>query len=248
MNGSENSYAGALFLALMSVGALFKLDDELGWAIGAACALAAAICLRRALIQSAQAAEEDLQRTEIQFQQLRTKVGETSSANFAAMTTFSDVAQVAQENLQVIRVRLAELDNLTQLTKNSEAIRLTITELEKNSSAPQIELEKFFAAQEKNLVAISEELKKLNAIEEANKTSLQTVLKLVQVIGQMLKNPVYAKDLEKIISTLETLKEKIPSEVPKTLPEEIPSTEGLADGNRQDLRLRQKIAAKIKRK
>lgn len=230
MNGSENGYAGALFLALISVGAFFKLDGEIGWAVGIACGLTAAICLRRALIQSAQAAEEDIQRTEIQFQQLRTKVGEISSANFAAMTSFSDAAQVIQENLPVIRLRLAELDNLTQLNKNSETINSTLVKLEKISAT------------------IIEELKQLNALEEANKANLLTVLKLVQFIGQMLKNPAYAEDLQQIVSTLETLKEKIPAEVPKILPEENPAPEGLADGNRQDLRLRQKIAAKIKRK
>ena len=252
MNGSENGYAGALFLALMSVGALFRLDGEFGWAVGAALALAAAISLRRALSQSAQSAEEDHQRMEIQFQQLRSKVGETSSANFAAMTSLTDAAQLVQENFQVIRVRLAELDNLTQLAQSTEAIRSTLAALDGNSAAPKADSEKVFAAQEQNFVALAEELKKLIAIEEANKANLQTVLKLVQVVGQMLKNPAYVKDLEKITSTLELLADKKSSAAPKpeskSEAKKNPSTEGLSDGNRQDLSLRKKIAAKLKRK
>lgn len=248
MNGSENSYAGALFLAIMSVGAFLKLDDELGLAVGAVFALAAAISLRRALNQSAQAAEEDHQRLEIQFQQLRSKIIETSTANFSAMTAVSDAAQLVQENFQIIRVRLAELDNLTQLTQSTEAIRSTLSTFDGNVPALKIEQGTISAAQEQNLSAIAEELKKLTAIEEANKANLQTVLKLVQVVGQMLKNPAYIKDLEKISATLESLANKNSSGASKTETEENPSTEGLAEGNRQDMSLRQKIAAKLKRK
>ena len=252
MNGSENGYAGALFLTLMSIGAFLKLDGDFGWAVGAVLALAAAISLRRALNQSAQSAEEDHQRMEVQFQQLRSKVGETSSANFAAINSLTDTARLVQENFQVIRVRLAELDNLTQLTQSTEAIRSTLAALDKNSAAPKAESEKIFAAQEKNFVALAEELKKLIAIEEANKANLQTVLKLVQVVGQMLKNPAYAKDLEKISSTLELLAEQksfaAPKPEAKSEAKKNPSAEGLSDGNRQDLSLRKKIAAKLKRK
>ena len=35
MNGSENCYAGALFFALISLGAILKVDDIFGWLIGA---------------------------------------------------------------------------------------------------------------------------------------------------------------------------------------------------------------------
>ena len=242
MNGSENSYAGALFLSLVSMGALLKLDDEPGLAVGAVCALLAAMSLRRALNQSAQAAEEDHQRLEIQFQQLRSKIIETSSANFSAMTAVSDAAQLMQENFQVIRVRLAELDNLTQLTQSAEAIRSTLSARKENSPAPKVESAKISAEQVENLAAIAEELKKLTAIEEANKANLQTVLKLLQVIGQMLKNPAYAKELEKISATLENLTTESADKNSAETPE------GLSDGNRQDLSLRQKIAAKLKRK
>ena len=123
MNGSENGYAGALFFALMSLGAILKLDELVGWFVGAGCAVLSAICLRAALIKSAQAAEEDHQRIEIQFQQLRSKVSEMSAANVETMNSINDAAQLVQENLQVIRVRLAELDNLTQIAEDFQGLR-----------------------------------------------------------------------------------------------------------------------------
>ena len=218
MNGSENGYAGALFFALLSLGAILKVDDVIGLFVGAAGAFFAAISLRRALVQSAQAAEEDHQRIEIQLQQLRRKVSETSSINAAAMSTMNDAAQILQENLQVIRVRLGELDNLTELTRDAEGIRSALASLEENSSALNATIEKFLStvtAQEKSadsteLVATSfnalaDEVKLLNETAAANKQALQTVLKLLQLVGQVVKNPAYAKSLDNIRSSVETL-------------------------------------------
>ena len=218
MNGSENGYAGALFFALVSLGAILKVDDVVGLFVGAASALFAAVSLRRALVQSAQAAEEDHQRIEIQLQQLRRKVSETSSLNAAAMTSVNDVAQLVQENLQVIRVRLGELDNLSDLSRNAEGIRSSLASLEENSSALNATVENFLssvAAQEKSadsteLViqsfgALAEEVKLFNETSAANKHSLQTVLKLLQLVAQVVKNPAYAKNLDKIGSSVETI-------------------------------------------
>ena len=218
MNGSENGYAGALFFALVSLGAILKFDDVIGLFVGAAGALFAAVSLRRALVKSAQAAEEDHQRIEIQLQQLRRKVSETSSINVAAMGSVNDAAQIVQENLQVIRVRLAELDNLSELARNAEGIRSTLASLEENSSALNATIEKFLstvAAQEKSadstkivaqsFGALADEVKLLNETSAANKHSLQTVLKLLQLVAQVLKNPAYAKSLDKIGSSVETI-------------------------------------------
>ena len=218
MNGSENGYAGALFFALLSLGAILKFDDVIGLFVGAAGALFAAVSLRRALVKSAQAVEEDHQRIEIQLQQLRRKVSETSSVNAAAMSSVNDVAQIVQENLQVMRVRLGELDNLSDLSRNTEGIRSTLASLEENSAAFNVTVEKFLsavAAQEKtsdstalvveSFGALAEEVKLLNETSAANKHSLQTVLKLLQLVGQVLKNPAYAKNLDNISSTVETI-------------------------------------------
>jgi len=247
MNGSENGYAAALFFALVSLGALLKIDDEIGLIVGAVFALLGAVNLRRALIKTAQATEEDHQRLEIQLQQLRSKIGETSSTNVEAMNSVNEAAQLLQENLQIIRVRLAELDNLTQLAKSAEDIRLTVAGMDENSSALNAELEKILLAvqtqaQEKSapdseaITALADELKKLNATEETNKASLQTVLKLLQLIGQMLKSPSYAKELDKIHSSIEKL---IVLNGGDPKPEDPPPLD------EQDLSLLKKIAAKI---
>ena len=195
MNGSENGYAGALFFALMSLGALIKLDDVVGLIVGAVCAILAAMSLRLAVIKSAQAVEEDHQRIEIQFQQLRSKFNEASAVNAEAMNSVNDAAQLVQENLQVIRVRLAELDNLTQIAEDSQRLRSTLENFGKDSSAINSELEKKF--------------EQLNEIETSNKASLQTILKLIQLVAQLIKNQTYSKDLEKINSSLVRLADKI---------------------------------------
>ena len=220
MNGSENCYAGALFFALISLGAILKLDDIFGWFIGVGSALLAAISLRRAMVKAAQAVEEDHQRMEIQFQQLRKKVIETSEANITAMNSVNDAAKLIQENMETIRVRLAELDNLTQLTEYAKEINSSVASLEENSSALNVTLEKEFET--------------LNTLAEANKESLQDILKLLQLVGQLLKNPAYVKDLEKINSTFAKLSEWV-----ETLQDN-------AALSRQDLSTLKKIASKIR--
>ena len=220
MNGSENCYAGALFFALISLGAILKLDDIFGWFIGVGSALLAAISLRRSMVKAAQAVEEDHQRMEIQFQQLRKKVIETSEANITAMNSVNDAAKLIQENMETIRVRLAELDNLTQLTEYAKEINSSVASLEENSSALNVTLEKEFET--------------LNTLAEANKESLQDILKLLQLVGQLLKNPAYVKDLEKINSTFAKLSEWV-----ETLQDN-------AALSRQDLSTLKKIASKIR--
>ena len=207
MNGSENGYAGALFFALISLGAILKIEDVAGGCtVGALCAIFAAISLRRALVKAAQAKEEDHQRMEIQFQQLRNKINETSSVNVTAMASVNDAAQLLQENLQTIRGNLVGLNNLTELAKNVESISLTVASLEENSSALNAEIEKLAGALEsQKKFSSTEEFKKLLEIEDENKKILQTVLKFLQMIGQILKSPTYIKELEKINSSLEKI-------------------------------------------
>lgn len=220
MNGSENCYAGALFFALISLAAILKVDDIFGGLIGAGSALLAAISLRRAMVKAAQSVEEDHQRMEIQFQQLRSKVIETSEANITAMNSVNDAAKLIQENMEVIRVRLAELDNLTQLTEHTKDINSSVASLEENSSALNVTLEKEFET--------------LNTLAETNKASLQNILKFLQLVEHLLKNPAYVKDLEKINSTFAKLSEWV-----ETLQDN-------AALSRQDLSTLKKIASKIR--
>ena len=222
MFGSENAYASALFFALVCLGALIKLNDIAGCLIGAGSALLAAISLRLALVKAAQTSEEDHQRMEIQFQQLRSKILETSEANITAMTSVNDAAQLLQENIQVIRVRLAELDNLTQLAECTAEIKSTLESLEENSSALNLTLEK--------------EFEKLNSIENAKREILQTVLERLQLFEKTLKSPDYAKEMGKINLSINALTEQL-----KNLQDE--SQTAL---NSQDLSTLKRIAAKIK--
>ena len=217
MNGSENSYASALFFTLISLGALLKIDDVTSYAIGAGAAILAAISLRHALNKSAQATEENHQRMEVQFQQLRTKIIEASSASITATNSLNDVTKLLQENLKTIREQSTNLDGLINLVKGFDEINLTLASLEENSAALNVELEKISsslnAELEKISIAIqsqekfsdSEGLKKLIAVEEMNKANLQSVLKILNFVAQTIKTPAYSKSLEKINSTIESL-------------------------------------------
>ena len=228
MNGSENGYAGALFFALITLGALFKIDDVASYAIGAGGAILAAMSLRHALNKSAQAAEENHQRMEVQFQQLRTKIIDASSASITATNSLNDVAKLLQDNLKTIREQSTSLDNLINLVKGFDEINLTLASLEENSAALNVELEKNAIALngelEKNAIALngelekifvaiqsqekfsdSEGLKKLIALEETNRANLQSALKILSFVTQMMKTPAYTRSLDKINTTVERL-------------------------------------------
>lgn len=234
MTGSENSYAGALFFTLISLGAILKIDNFTGLMIGAGTAILAAISLRRALNQSAQAAEEDHQRMEIQFQQLRSKIIETSSASIDAMNSLNDVARLLKENLQIIHEQSTNMDNLLNLLKNAESVNSSVASLEENSFALNAALEKIFIAVQsqgkisdmtaelKNLAAmlekifvavqspeklskVTDELKKFAAIEETNKANLQNSLKNLNDLVQIMKTSTCAEDIKKINSSIENL-------------------------------------------
>ena len=160
MNGSENGYAGALFFALISLCAALKIEDFVtGCAICAGGALLAAISLRRALNRSAQAAEEDHQRMEIQFQQLRAKINETSAATVDAMSSLSEVTQLLRDNLKIIREQSSTMEDFINVIKNAESINSLVASLEENSSALNAALEKIFVAiqsqEDKNSASIN---------------------------------------------------------------------------------------------
>lgn len=260
MTDSENAYAGALFFALVSFGALLQLNDIAGCLIGAGSALLAAISLRRALVKSAQATEENYQRMEIQFQQLRSKIIETSEINITAMNSVNAAAQLVQDNMQVIRVMLADLARLTQFAQLTEEFQSTVANLDENSAALNLTLEREFeklrAIEETNKenlqnimellpllnnttensaalnLTLEREFERLHAIEDINKENLQNILKLLQV----LQNPIYTRDMEKINLSINQLTEQI-----KNMQAEIQPAL-----NRQDLSMLKKIAAKIK--
>ena len=223
MNGSENGYAGALFFALISLGAVLKIEEMVtGCAICAGGALLAAISLRRALNRSAQAAEEDHQRMEIQFQQLRAKINETSAATIDAMSSLSDVSQLLQDNLKIIREQSATMEDLISLIKNAESVNSLVASLEENSAAQNVALEKIFDAIQSQEIKNAESINSLVAGLEENASALNAALENIfitiqnsndelkklaaieQAAAQTTQNS-YTKDLEKIHAALEKL-------------------------------------------
>lgn len=209
MNGSENWYASAIFFALISFGTFLKFDDVIGFAGGATSAIVAAISLRRALAKSAQAAEEDHQRMEIQLQQLRSKIMETSTASIEAMNAMNDAAHLLQENLQTIRVRLAELDNLTSLAKSTEEIQAqlellsNLTLLAKNTEEIQMQL-----AELNNLTPLAKSTEEINArlAEPENLMQLVKTAEAINTAVASLEENSFAHnaELEKIVVALQS--------------------------------------------
>ena len=221
MNGSANGFAGALFFSLVSIGMIFAVEGLVGWVVGLLSAMFAAVSLRRALIQAAEAAEEDHQRIEIQFQQLRNKVGESSSSNTLAMNSISEISDTMQETLHGMRSRLAALNNLETIAETSSAMGAVLKNIEDNTKPtaekPSTELKELGAKFEKSfavLKKLSEDTEKICTLEETNKTALQATVKLLQALGQILKTPSFAKDLEKISEKI-----KLMDDMQKTLSE-----------------------------
>lgn len=217
MNGSANGFAGALFFSLVSIGVILAVGDIIGWGIGAVSAIFAAVSLRSAFVQAAEAAEEDHQRIEIQFQQLRQKVGENSSSGSMAMLhqSISEISETIQDNLHGMRTRLAELDNLQIIAETNAAIGAALKNIEDNTKLTEKSLQevsKKIAETSGEIQKVSKNLTKnletLCTLGENNKSALQTGIKLMQVFGQILKNPAFAKDLEKISESTEKIIEK----------------------------------------
>ena len=144
----------------------------------------------------------------------------SAALNLNIENEFTTINALAQENKEMIRAQLVELNNLTQLTECTTEIKSTVASLEENSSALNITLEKKFAT--------------LNALAETSKQNLQDILKLLRLIGQLLNNPAYVKDLEKINSSFAKISEWL---------ETLQDNETLSQ---EDLSTLKKIALKIK--
>jgi|GEM_PF-2219419 len=223
MNGSENGFAGTLFFSLIAIGALLKLEDVAAIAIAALCAVAAATCLRRAILQMEMATEDDHQRIEVQFQQLRQKINEGYGATTHAMNAITDVSENLQENLQGVTSKLSALENLSTLTETASAMGAAMKSVEDTNASTEINVRRLSEklsdvanAVEKNSETInalsknlSADMEKLQTLGEDSKSVIQTGVKLVQVVGQMLKNPPFTKDLEKLETSLDALSTKV---------------------------------------
>ena len=230
---NEDTMAGALFFALLSIATLLKLDElmeisGIGLAVSIICAIISAFFLKKSIMQSAITEEENHQRLEIQFQQLRHRIGEGGggSSNEETVKAIVRGSEGIEEELQVIRDKLETIENLTQIAESNEEIKTSINTLAATLQNPQdttkalvnnseaglklskIIVEKMSALDEK-LTHLEENSKKLIETTEAGQTTVQTGLKLLQVIGQMLKAPAFAKDLVQLSKSMETLNEKL---------------------------------------
>ena len=178
-------------------------------------------------MQSAITEEENHQRLEIQFQQLRHKISDGGgSSNEDTVKAIVRSSERIEEELQVIRDKLTVMENMPQLAESNEGIKTSlnslITNLEglqesgkalANNSDADLKLSKIIVEKmttfDEKLTNLESNSKKLNETTEAGQTTVQTGLKLLQVIGQMLKAPAFAKDLTQLGKSMETFNEKL---------------------------------------
>ena len=221
--------AAALFFALLSVGALLKGDEVIGIGFGLLCAVMAAFFMKKSIMQADMSEEENHQRLEIQFQQLRQRLGDGGSTSSSmmqqAITTASDQIQ---EILHEIQSQLSVLENLTQINESSGEVKTLIqTAIEESQAQHEVikksgevgeqqleslksNLDKFAGIEEK-LKTLTEQSSKLNELTESGQSTVQTGLKLLQVVGQMLKAPPFAKDITQLNETMNKLLTKFDS-------------------------------------
>ena len=223
---NENSTAGAVFFALMSIGALIKGDELIGIGLGALCAIISAFFIKKSIMQAAMEQEENHQRLEIQFQQLRHKLGDGGSSDEDTIRAITNGSDRLEEELQVIRDKLDRLDPLMEIAESNKYIKTAISALAESSQTVQEVLQKLaenseaetkllkvtvekMSGFEEKFTTLEENSKKLNELTESSQTTVQTGLKLMQVIGQMLKAPPFAKDLTQLSKSMDTLNEKM---------------------------------------
>ena len=228
---NENTTAGALFFALLSIAALMKLDplvevEGAGLVLSVIFAIISAFFVKKSIMQAAITQEENHQRLEIQFQQLRQKLGGDTDSNEEVIRAIDNSSDRIEEELQVIRDKLTGLDTLTQIAESNEELKITLTSFVKDSKNNQELLKKMvensdaeaklikitvekMSNYEEKLNILEENSKKLTELTESSQTTVQTGLKLMQVIGQMLKAPAFAKDLTQLGKSMETLNERM---------------------------------------
>ena len=233
MNGRENSTALALFFTLVTIGALIKGDELIGIGVGSFCAIMAAFFVKQSIMQAAVSEEENHQRLEIQFQQLRQKINDGGGSNQSTIDALNENTAIIQESLQSIQNKLSALDTLSYIAEVNEGLKTSLNTISENlqssqeltkkivsNSEAQAKLtkvtidkmsdfaEKFTSIEEK-INNLDESNKKSNELAESSQTTVQTGLKLLQVIGQMLKAPPFAKDITQLGKSIDALSEKL---------------------------------------
>ena len=223
MNGRDTSAAMAVFFALLSIGLLLKLDDiAMSCGGAAACAAFAALMTKKAILHASSEFEDVYQRLEAQIHQLRSKLGGDQVKQLEHQTRLLDG----------ISNKLNNPDNGEHNDKLGDELKNALEQMIEAQKAVPLELEKISARIDeqieqsktntesitKELTGTSEkftELSEQNAklVEklEALNSVITTGVKLVQVMGQLMKNPPVAKDISHLAETVDGVNEKLMS-------------------------------------
>lgn len=221
MNGKDGSAAMAVFFALLSVGLLLKLDDVMMSCGGAAvCAAISALMTKKSILHSSGEFEDVYQRLEAQIHQLRSKLGGDQVKQLETQTRLLDGINTKIRNLDSgdrnnqlsdeLKTALEQLIEAqkalpSEIAKISARIDDQIDQSRTNAETLTKELtgvsEKFTSLTEQNAQLV-EKLEALNSV-------ITTGVKLVQVMGQLMKNPPVAKDITHLAETVDGVNEKL---------------------------------------
>ena len=224
MNGRETSAAAALFFSLLSIVLLLKLDELAGTGAGiggaAVCALIAAFMMKKTIMQAALEAEDNHQRLEVQFQQLRSKLSGEQI----------DLLEKQTRLLENMTKKLSGLENLNRDEPDNEELKTLLESLVESHKYITLELEKIPARLDnqteqshENVESLVKEIQavsdKFTILAEQNEKLLEkleglhsivaTGVKIVQVMGQLMKNPPGTKDLVHMAEVSDRINEKL---------------------------------------
>lgn len=221
MNGKDGSAAMAVFFALLSIGLLLKLDDVMMSCGGAAvCAAFSALMTKRSILHSSGEFEDVYQRLEAQIHQLRSKLGGDQVKQLETQTRLLDK----------ISSKIGDIDSGDHTNQLSDELKAALEQLIEAQKALPSEIAKISARIDdqidqsrsnaetitKELSGVSEKFTELSAqnaqlVEklEALNSVITTGVKLVQVMGQLMKNPPVAKDVTHLAETVDGVNEKL---------------------------------------
>ncbi len=220
MNGRDTSAAAAVFCALVSVGILLKADD-IAVSIGGAVlfALAAAFMTKKAVMQTASEVEDNIGRIEVQFQQLRAKVSGEQVDQLERQTRLLDGIsnkvnsfELPERNDQFGDQLKTSLEQLIEVQKalpeSLERLAARFDDQFDQSKDDAQSIVKELTTIDEKLVELSEQNAKLIDKLESVNSVITTGVKLVQVMGQLMKNPPVAKDVTHLSETLDAANKK----------------------------------------
>ncbi len=246
MNGRDTSAAVAVFSALVSIGVLLKADDLIISIGGAAIfALIAAFMTKKAVMQTASEVEDNIGRIEVQFQQLRAKMTGEQIEHLDRQTRLLDG----------ISNKINSFENTDHNDQFGEQLKTSLEQLIEVQKALPESLERLsarfddqFDQSKEDAQSIVKELEtvceKLSEMSEQNNRAIDkleglhsvitTGVKLVQVMGQLMKNPPVAKDVTHMSETLDASNKKF-EEIHTTIVENGKAVDDVMTGVRENM-------------